>query len=230
MLCPYCNSACEEQDRFCSHCGAPLVPPAQEKKGRHWVPVLIMALLITFGTGLFFALPYGSNAPGANGFSTGDMPWFMLDDGVLYFSEAYYDGGSELTVPESIGGVTVTALAEGCFENCTGLTGIFLPESLNSIGKDAFRGCTALRGIYIPESVTVIGEGAFYGCSALEAVGCYDGILSIGSEAFAGCNKLFYIYFVGNYEVWTGLYSEFISPYTTVFCEDGSFYQGGDPY
>lgn len=228
MLCPYCNSVCEEQDRFCSHCGAPLAAPLAEKKGRHWVPLLIMALLCVLGTGLFFALPNGSSAH--NGFSTGDMPWFRIDDGVLYFSEAYYDGSSELTVPDTIGGVAVTALADGCFENCTELTGIFLPESLRSIGKDAFRGCTALRGMYIPESVEFIGGGAFYGCTALEAISCYNGIQSIGSEAFGGCSKLFYIYFVGNFEAWNMLYGEFITPYTAVFCEDGSYYQGVDPY
>lgn len=230
MLCPYCNYECGEQDRFCSHCGAPLTAPVQEKEGRHWVPILIMVLLLSIGTGLFFALPYGSTAPDTNGFSTGDMPWFRLDDGVLYFSEAYYDGGSELRIPESIGGITVTALSEGCFENCTGLTAVILPPSLQAIGEDAFRGCTALRGIEIPESVRIIGSGAFYDCSALEAVCGYSGIQSIGSEAFDGCSKLNYIYFIGDFEVWTGLYSEFITPYTVVFCEDGSFYQGGDPY
>lgn len=230
MFCPYCNYECEEQDRYCSHCGAPLTARLQEKKGRHWVPLLIMVLLISFGTGLFFALPSGTGDSHAGGFSTGDMPWFEVDDGVLYFNEAHYDGGSELCIPESIGGVAVTSLSEGCFENCTNLTSVILPPSLQTIGEDAFRGCTSLRGIEIPESVRVIGSGAFYGCSALEAVCGYDGIQSIGSEAFGSCSKLNYIYFVGNFEVWAGLYHEFITPYTVVFCEDGSFYQGGTPY
>lgn len=230
MICPYCNYACEDQDRYCSHCGAPLFRAAQPKKGRHWVPILCMVLIFALGTGLFFALPGGSGTSHRNGFSTGDMPWFTLDDGILYFNEAYYDGSSELSIPASIGGITVTALSEGCFENCTDLTGIFLPETLQAIGEDAFRGCTSLRGIYIPESVAVIGEDAFYGCTSLEAVSVYDGIQHIGSNAFGGCSKLFYIYFVGNYEVWAELYPEFITPYTAVFCEDGSFYQGGDPY
>lgn len=224
MLCPYCNNICEDGDRFCSHCGAPLAPSVQEKKGRHWVPILIMVLLISLGTGLFFALPNGK------GISSADMPWYVIDDGVLYFSESDYNGGSELQIPESIGGVTVTALSEGCFENCTGLTSVILPPTLQAIGEDAFRGCTALRGIEIPESVMVIGENAFNGCTALEAVCCYDELQSIGSGAFSGCNKLYYIYFVGYYPVWAELYDEYITLYTTVFCEDGSYFQGGDPY
>lgn len=230
MLCPYCNCTCAEEDRFCSHCGALLNAPAAEKKGHHWVPILIMVLLCALGTGLFFAFPDGSNPSSVRGFSTGDMPWFLLDDGVLYFSEAYYDGSSELTVPESIGGVAVEALGEGCFENCRDLTGIFLPDSLQAIGKDAFRGCTSLRGMDIPDSVGLIGESAFYGCTALEAVRISDQTKVIGTQAFYGCNKLQFIYFQGKYIAWNDLYDEFISPYTTVFCEDGSYYQGGDPY
>lgn len=230
MFCPYCNYECEEQDRFCSHCGAPLTIQLQKKKGRHWVPILMMILLISFGTGLFFALPGSSSpAPAVDGEAV-DNSWFYVDNGVLYFEESRYSGSTELTIPSELFGQTVTSIGEGCFENCAGLTSIILPPTLQVIGEDAFRGCTALRGIEIPDSVRVIGEGAFYDCTALEAICVYNGIKSIGSEAFGGCSKLFYIYFLGNFQVWTELYGEFITPYTVIFCEDGSFYQGGNPY
>lgn len=225
MNCPYCNYECESHDRFCSHCGASLTAAYQEKKGRHWVPVLAMVLILAFGTFLFFALPGRSNA-------NTDMPvgdetaWFAIEDGVLYFNQSRYDGSTELQIPESIGGVTVTALGDGCFENCTGLTSVVLPQTLQAIGEDAFRGCTALRGIEIPESVVLIGEDAFSGCTVLEAVCVYDGIRSIGAGAFSGCSKLFFIYYSGYFEDWNNLYSEFVNPYTTVISADGTFYQG----
>lgn len=224
MFCSNCGYECEAHDRYCSHCGVPLTAAPRERMGRHWVPILIMVLIFAVGTGLFFALPGSSS--GRNGLSTSQMPWFRIDDGVLYFSESHYDGTDELVIPESIGGITVTAIADGCFENCTGLTSVILPSTLQAIGEDAFKGCSSLRGIEIPESAVLIGEGAFSGCTSLEAVCIYDGIQSIGAGAFSGCTKLFYIYYTGYFQEWNELYSEFINPYATVFTQDGSFYQG----
>ena len=227
MHCPYCNYEYDPHDRFCSQCGAPLTTAPKEKKGRHWVPILAMVLIFAFGTFLFFAIP--DHSSGNNRLTVGSMPWFAVEDGVLHFSEAYYDGTGELVIPESIGGVSVTAISDGCFENCTGLSAVILPATIQAIGEDAFRGCTALRGIEIPESVVLIGEGAFSGCTSLEALCVYDSIQSIGAGAFSGCTKLFYIYYSGYFEDWNELYSEFINPYTTVFSQDGSFFQGESP-
>ena len=230
MFCSHCGYSCDDTDFYCSHCGRPLYPPVRERKGSHWVPLLILTLIFAFGLGLFFALP------GQNGQSP-DMPeaaaensWFYVDNGVLYFDASRYTGTGELTIPEELFGQAVIAIGEGCFENCTNLTSVTLPSGLQAIGENAFRGCTALRGIQLPDTVAVIGAGAFSGCSSLEAFCGYDGIQSIGTGAFSGCSKLFYIYFMGNYEDWTELYPEFINPYTAVFCEDGSFYHGGNPY
>lgn len=225
MYCPCCNFEYDPHDRFCSHCGASLTVAQKKTYGRHWVPILIMVLIFAFGTTLFFVLP-GSGSQHVRGTSSEDMPWFMVDDGILYFRKSYYSGSGELVIPESVGGITVTAISDSCFENCSGLTSVVLPASVQAIGENAFRGCTSLRGIEIPESVVLIGEGAFAGCTSLEALCIYDSIQSIGAGAFTGCTKLFYIYYSGYFEDWNELYSEFINPYTTVFSLDGTFYQG----
>ncbi len=226
MICPICGNDYRGQSPFCPVCDSPLSDVPYRKKGRHWVPILIMALIFAFGTGLFFLLP-GTPAPATDAAQA--VPWFRIEDGILHFEETGYTGGSELVIPESIDGMTVTALAEGCFENCTGLTSVTLPQTLLAIGEDAFRGCTALRGIEIPESVVFIGKGAFSGCSSLEAVCVYDNLKRIGTGAFSGCSKLFYIYYSGYFRDWDALYGEFINPYTTVISQDGTFYQGNRP-
>jgi len=226
MLCPNCSSECENHARFCANCGTALTAVPREKKGRHWVPILIMILIFAFGTGLFFLLPGRTDA--GNNFEE-QMSWFYLEEGVLHFNAADYDGGSELLIPESIDGAAVTALSEGCFENCTELTSVILPSTLQAIGEDAFHGCTSLRGIEIPESVMLIGEGAFSGCTALEAVCVYNTVRSIGAGAFNGCTKLFYIYYSGYFQDWDELYGEFVNPYTVVIAQDGTFYQGETP-
>ena len=223
MICPHCGSEHEANACSCADCGASLANIPISKKGRHWVPILIMTLIFAFGTVLFFRLP---GAPDPSEDAAEAAPWFRVEDGILYFDKNSYTGGTELTVPETVEGTAVTALADGCFENCTELTSVTLPKSLLAIGENAFRGCASLRGIEIPEEVVFIGEGAFSSCPSLEAVCVYNNLQHIGSGTFAGCSKLFYIYYSGNFREWDALCSEFITPYTTVFAQDGTFYQG----
>ena len=85
---------------------------------------------------------------------------------------------------------TITTIGEGAFENCTGLTGITIPEGVTSIGQKAFYNCTGLTGITIPEGVTSIGQKAFYNCTSLTGITIPKGVASIGRVAFAGCESL----------------------------------------
>ena len=229
MICPNCHTQCGDGDRFCYLCGTVLQPEAQPpkpKRGSHWVPVLILIVMSVAGIALYFATA-GKNAPIR---AEGNSNWFYVQNGVLYFEEHRYTGGSELTVPSEIAGETVYALSEECFANCTELTTVILPDTLSSIGEGAFYGCTSLRGIYIPDHVNIIGEEAFYGCSSLEAIRIPGTLHDIREDAFDNCGYLGYIFYEGTHDSWTALYDEFINPYVGVFCEDGSFYQGGDLY
>lgn len=223
MICNRCQQACDPQGKFCPNCGAPL------KKGRHWVPLLIMAVLVVCCTALFYAIPLETDDPAAS-LSSADMPWFSLETGVLHFDESRYSGNSQLTVPATINDAEVVAIGEGCFRDCESLTAIFLPETLEAIGEDAFWNCTALRGIEIPESVAFIGKSAFSDCSALEAICISNELRYIGTGAFDGCSSLSYVYFLGNFPEWTALYQGFIAPTVVISCEDGNFYQSGDPH
>lgn len=233
MNCPNCNSLCEEHYNYCTHCGTRLVEEAAVptvKKGSHLVPVLIMLVLSLVGLGIYFATaqtPTASGKPDLPALS--DTPWFSIRDGSVSFDPALYEGSSELEIPRQVNGQTVTSLADGCFENCTELTTVILPDTVETIGSYAFYGCTSIRGIALPSSVTSIEEGAFYGCTELEAICIPATVTQIGADAFDLCDNLWYIFYLGNYEQWTGLYGEFINVYTGVYCEDGSFYQGGDP-
>ena len=196
-----------------------------EKKGSHWVPLLIMAVLVLCCTALFYAVPMAETESEISP----PMPWFSLEEGVLNFDASKYTGGSQLTVPSEIDGKSVTVIGEGCFQNCENLTEISLPDTLEAIGEDAFRGCTALRGVRIPDQVLFIGKHAFSGCSNLEAVCISNNLQHFGTDALDGCSRLHYIYFLGNFPEWTGLYREFIDPTVVISCDDGKFYQSGDP-
>ena len=53
--------------------------------------------------------------------------------------------GNELKIPnKSPNGEDVIAIHANAFEGCTTLEGIFIPESVKSIGKDAFKACPSL--------------------------------------------------------------------------------------
>lgn len=231
MICPNCQTPCDDSARFCSACGTALLYTAEAprpKKGTRWIPVLILLLICAAGLVLFFATAdLTASAPTV---SSPDSPWFSVKNGALYFDETLYTAGGELTVPSQIEGIPVTSLSENCFYGCRNLTGVTLPDSLVSIGDGAFYGCTSLRGMFIPESVQTIGKEAFYGCTALEAVCIHSSMDSILDDAFDNCNRLSYIYFTGTHGEWTAIYDEFINPYVGVFCADGSFYQDGNVY
>lgn len=84
---------------------------------------------------------------------------------------------------------SVTAIGDGAFSSCSGLTSINIPNSVTSIGSSAFWGCSGLTSIEIPNSVTSIGDCAFY-CYSLKDI--YSFILNPLNKchmgAFEGIN------------------------------------------
>lgn len=241
MDCPFCGAPRQAEDSFCAYCGSslPQIPP---KPRRPRLPALILALMFTVGLVCFFLFPLDAQQqpdqalpadpteaqlqtePTSPGNSvTGYGDWFILVDGVLYFDPGAYSGGRILVVPDAIDGVSVTAIGDGCFRDCTNITTIILPAGITSIGSYAFSGCTALRGLAVPESVTSIGEGAFLGCAELEAMYLPISIHSIGHDAFAECPSLLYLFYSGFYEEWLEMYPDMITPYTWAICLDGEY-------
>lgn len=96
------------------------------------------------------------------------------------------------------------------FKDCTEITGVWIPDSVSSIGSQAFRGCTSLRrvrlpqgdfeaiqsgtftdcpnlwDVKIPDNVTRI-QGGFDSCSSLREITIPASVTELGSNPFAGC-------------------------------------------
>ena len=51
----------------------------------------------------------------------------------------------ELTIPSTIDGHNVVTIGREAFENCSGLTGITIPDIVTSIGYRAFYNCAGLK-------------------------------------------------------------------------------------
>ncbi len=117
----------------------------------------------------------------------------------------YIGAGSDITVPESIDGYTVTEIADyafiaqwtergfrACNTSVIGreqITSITLPATVNEIGAYAFAFNKALKTINIPEGITVIPHGAFMDAEALESISI-PSVTKILPMAFCFCISL----------------------------------------
>ena len=92
---------------------------------------------------------------------------FEAAEGTLY---GYYGSAPRIIIPETIGGVPVTAIGERAFRYSEYLVEVQLPEGLTEIGEQAFRGAKRLAVLAWPESLTTIGEKAFMYALAPETI------------------------------------------------------------
>lgn len=70
------------------------------------------------------------------------------------------------------------------FEQCSLLSNIIFPETLQSIGSFSFDSCTSLKHVRLPSSLTSIGNSSFRRCSALEDFIVPENVQTIGHETF----------------------------------------------
>ncbi len=95
----------------------------------------------------------------------------------------------EVTLPTTLGGKTVVTIGGDAFINCSGMTGVVIPNTVATIASSAFKG-TGLTGVVIPDSVTTIGASAFQECTSLASVTIPSSVTSLGNYAFYNCDAL----------------------------------------
>ena len=125
----------------------------------------------------------------------------------------YVGGETDVTVPETLGGVPVTAIGgfaftyaepavksvalpgsvtrlyNRAFYKCTALESVLIP-GVDGIGDCTFCFCSSLRSVDIPEGVERIGTRAFFRCTALETVRLPDTLTTVDNYAFKGCSAI----------------------------------------
>lgn len=97
---------------------------------------------------------------------------YSLQDGQVTILE-YLGGSGTVTLPSEIDGYPVVAIADGAFRG-QDISGVILPDTLESIGWFAFAGCVRLETIVLPRSVQDIAYGAFDHCTHLTIL-CAEG-------------------------------------------------------
>ena len=118
-----------------------------------------------------------------------DFGYYEDVDGTITITK-YYGSDTEVVIPETIDGKSVTSIGATAFSMCRSLTSIGIPSSVTSIGEYTFSGCSGLTSIGLPSGVTSIGDGAFSECSGLTSIELPSGVTSIEEQTFKKCSSL----------------------------------------
>lgn len=57
-----------------------------------------------------------------------------------------------VTIPETIGGLTVTSIAANAFEKCDMIVSVSIPSTVTSVGANAFNSCEWLTTVYVDQA------------------------------------------------------------------------------
>ncbi len=128
-------------------------------------------------------LPEGINKFGYGAFAQTGIKSFNVPVGTKRVAaEMFYNCSnlSEVVLPESLDSIEGSA-----FSGCKRLTEVNLPSSLTFLGSYAFSECD-LTSLEMPNGVKTLGEGVFRQNRNLSSVTLNDGLSEIGYEAFAG--------------------------------------------
>lgn len=139
------------------------------------------------------------------------MAYDFVADGIYYKTDLWgdyamvcdqgEDGGlysGDVTIPESVtnDGTRYPVLKIGAyaFNNCTELTSVNMPASINEIGDHAFENCSALSNVTIPYAVTLIGPSAFKDCASITQINIPARVTEVKIWAFENCTSLTDVY------------------------------------
>jgi hypothetical protein len=88
-----------------------------------------------------------------------------------YASIKGYEGKeTELVIPDTIDGLSVTTISDYAFEDMAYITSVKIPDSVTKINSYAFKGCKRLTSIDLGKSVANLGNYIFSGCLSLKEV------------------------------------------------------------
>jgi len=136
----------------------------------------------------FFDATVSSNAFG----NCGDMHvmCFTSNSGNTLTLASCRSTASSISVPATVNGRSVVAMAPQAFTYSPNMTSVKLPDTFTALPNDAFYECKALESISIPGGVTTIGDYAFFGCTSLKGITIPASVKKIGVQAFLGCKAM----------------------------------------
>lgn len=116
--------------------------------------------------------------------------YYTLVDGTYTLTIAEYCKDTEIRIPSTHNGISVTGIGKGAFSENTQMTSVIIPGSITTIEESAFAGCYRLEKIIMSEGVKTIKTAAFSFCSNLTSITLPSTLETIGGSAFANCSSL----------------------------------------
>ena len=111
---------------------------------------------------------------------------YQIADGMARVT-GYTGTATELEIPTTVKGATVSNINDNVFQNNSGLTKLIAP-SITTLGNQCFYGCYNLTSIDAPKA-TSLGANCFYNCDNLTSIDLPKAT-SLGDECFYSCSKL----------------------------------------
>ena len=109
---------------------------------------------------------------------------FVIKNGDLIDMSLDLQQEKSITLPDA-----ATGIAPECFMD-SNIESIYIPDSVQYLGRGAFKGCYCLRSIELPDSVTDIMVGAFEDCDNLVSAKLPAGLTWLRADTFNGCDSL----------------------------------------
>ncbi|WP_298484745.1 leucine-rich repeat protein [uncultured Ruminococcus sp.] len=154
----------------------------------------VLALTLTFGT---FALPSAEGGLTLSDFSItasaeesddygyiyGDFRYDYDDDDGNLCIRAYVGNATDIVVPSSINGKSVTVIGDSAFGENDKIKSVVIPEGVKTINAYAFMECPNLTSVTLPNSLTYIDTCAFYEDANLTDITIPESVTFFGGSA-----------------------------------------------
>ncbi len=119
-----------------------------------------------------------------------ELLWVFETNNSTITVNGYLGSDGMVIVPDTLNGIPVTAIGNGCFRNQGGLTNVVMANTVTVIGADAFVDCSNLLSVTFSTNLIIISSNAFFGCTRLSDLILPASATSIGRAAFFGCASL----------------------------------------
>ena len=129
------------------------------------------------------------DAAGTLTISGSGKTWDFIDED-WNANAPWYDASLRLRIKKVVVEKGITYVGTRAFYDCSEMTSVSLPTTLETMGADVFMYCTGLTSVTIPDGVTFISGDFFLGCTSLKSVTLPDSLRDIGGCTFMYCTSL----------------------------------------
>ena len=129
------------------------------------------------------------DAAGTLTISGSGKTWDFIDED-WNANAPWYDASLRLRIKKVVVEKGITYVGTRAFYDCSEMTSVSLPTTLETMGADVFMYCTGLTSVTIPDGVTFISGNFFLGCTSLKSVTLPDSLRDIGGCTFMDCASL----------------------------------------